>query len=140
MHPGSPQGTLGGWWQWLSSWWWTSCFHPVFPPCVPSILTVRGGYNVMASWLQHPWFTDMADNIFLSYSLEGRSWYKNFEPSYVTLSFTLILGDTHKNAYGLLWIQGSSDLHNFKGPVYLQSLRKYLGALSCFFPSYLPTL
>ena len=50
----------GEWLQLLMAWWWASRFHPQ----VPSGLTFRGGCSVMAWWLWHPLFTDMAGNIF----------------------------------------------------------------------------
>ena len=48
-----------GWLHWLMAWWWASCFYPEFPQGSLS----WGGCNVMARWLQHPLFTDLAGNI-----------------------------------------------------------------------------
>ena len=57
LHPESTQVHIWGWLQWLSV-----CLHPEFPQGSLSSIC-----NVMAWWLQHPLFTDMASNIFHSH-------------------------------------------------------------------------
>lgn len=47
------------WPQWLLARWRALCLSSEFPQGSPS-----GDFNVMAWWMQHPFFTDVAGNIF----------------------------------------------------------------------------
>ena len=66
-HPESPWCTVGGGCSgWLlgagggGAGGGASCLHPEFPQGSPT-----GSCNVMARWLQHPLFTDMAGSAFI---------------------------------------------------------------------------
>ena len=81
-HPGLPQGTSleGGGLQWLAIWWWASVSTLSFLGAHP-----QEGCNVMAWWLQHPLFTDMAVDFFIETWKSGTVLVPNLLPFHLHL-------------------------------------------------------